>query len=362
LAKSTIKKDTAKKEEIDDTLEIELEDIINEEDLDDEEPIDESKISDLDKEFDEDLKKLPGVGPATRKKLIEGGFTALKSIAFSSPRLIQEETGLGEKTTTKLVKAAMEILKIGFKSADIIWEKRKKIVRIATGSQELDNALNGGIETGSLTEFYGEYRTGKTQLMHQFCVNVQLPKSKGGLNGKALYIDAEGTFRPERIISMAEGLDLDHKKILKNIIYARAYNSDHQMMLVKDASRLIVDENIKLIIVDSLIGHFRSEYIGRGTLAQRQQTLNSHLHDLLRLSEVYELAVCVTNQVQSDPGVFYGNPTKATGGNIIAHGSTIRVYLRKGKEDQRVAKIIDAPHLPEAEAVFLITEEGIKGL
>ncbi len=362
MAKSTSKKVATENEGTDDILEIELEDIINEDELNDDEILDEEEITEVVDDFYGDIKSLPGVGPATRKKLIEGGFTSLKSIAFSSPRLIQEESGLGEKTVAKLVKAAMEILHIGFKSADAIWEKRKKIVRITTGSQELDDALNGGIETGSLTEFYGEYRTGKTQIMHQLCVNIQLPKSEGGLNAKALYIDTEGTFRPERIISMAEGLDLDYKKVLKNIVYARAYNSDHQMMLAKDASRLAVEENIKLIVVDSLIGHFRSEYIGRGTLAERQQILNSHLHDLLRLSELHELAVCVTNQVQSDPGVFYGNPTRATGGNIVAHGSTIRIYLRKGKGDQRVAKIVDAPHLPEAEAIFLITEEGIKGL
>ena len=191
-------------------------------------------------------------------------------------------------------------------------------------------------------------------------MNVQLPKEKGGLEGRALYIDTEGTFRPERIIQMSEGLDLDYKKVLKNIIFGRAYNSDHQILLVKEATNLIREKNIKLIVVDSLIGHFRSEYIGRGTLATRQQTINAHLHDLLRLCDIYpDLAIIVTNQVQSKPDVFYGNPLRATGGNIVAHGSTIRVYLRKGKGEQRIAKIIDAPLLPEAEAVFSVLESGI---
>ena len=306
------------------------------------------------------VKKLPGVGEATLKKLIKAGFGSLESIAYTPPSIIQKESGLGDKTIAKLIKSSMDKLDIGFKSAEDVWEHRKNIARITTSSQELDNLFHGGIETGCVIEFFGEFRTGKTQLAHQLCVNVQLPKEDGGLSGNALYIDTEGTFRPERIIQMAEGHDLDHKKVLKNIVFGRAYNSDHQIMLIKEAGNLIKEKNIKLIIVDSLIGHFRSEYVGRGTLANRQQTINTHLHDLLRLTDIFpDLCVVVTNQVQSKPDVFYGNPTVAAGGNIVAHGSTIRVYLRKGKGEQRVAKMIDAPHLPEGEAVFSITENGI---
>ena len=307
------------------------------------------------------VKSLPGVGDATLSKLIKAGFDSLEAIAYTPPKIIINESGIGEKTTAKLIKASMEKLKIGFKSAEDIWEKRKNISRITSGSNELDELLGGGIETGALIEFFGEYRTGKTQIMHQLCVNVQLPKELGGLGGNALYIDTEGTFRPERIIQMAEALDLDTKQVLKNIVFGRAYNSDHQVILVKEAANLIKEKNIKLIIVDSLIGHFRSEYIGRGTLANRQQLINQHLHDLLRLCDIYtDLAVLVTNQVQAKPDVFYGNPIQAAGGNIVAHGSTIRVYLRKGKGVQRVAKIIDAPNLPEGEAIFSITEDGIR--
>ena len=306
------------------------------------------------------VKKLPGVGEATLNKLIKAGFNSLESIAYTPPSIIKEESGLGDKTAEKLIKAAMEQLGIGFKSADAIWEHRKNIARVTTGSQELDDLLGGGVETGSVIEFFGEFRTGKTQIMHQLCVNVQLPKEKGGLEARALYIDTEGTFRPERIIQMSEGLDLDYTNVLKNIVFGRAYNSDHQILLVKEATNIIKEKNIKLIVIDSLIGHFRSEYIGRGTLASRQQTINAHLHDLLRLCDIYpDLSVVVTNQVQSKPDVFYGNPIQAAGGNVVAHGSTIRVYLRKGKGEQRIAKVVDAPHLPEGEAVFCITENGI---
>ncbi len=351
---STSVEEKASDEGLDEKIEIDVE--IEEDDFDEEL----ENYDDDAKACVEAVKKLPGVGEATLKKLIKAGFNSLESIAYTPPTIIQKESGLGDKTTAKLIKASMDILDIGFKSAEDVWEYRKNISRITTSSQELDNLFHGGIETGCVVEFFGEFRTGKTQIAHQLCVNVQLPKEDGGLNGCALYIDTEGTFRPERIIQMAEGHDLDHKKVLKNIVFGRAYNSDHQIMLIKEAANLIKEKNIKLIIVDSLIGHFRSEYVGRGTLANRQQTINVHLHDLLRLTDIFpDLCVIVTNQVQSKPDVFYGNPTVAAGGNIVAHGSTIRVYLRKGKGEQRVAKMIDAPHLPEGEAVFSITENGI---
>ena len=344
-------------EEVDENIGVDEE--IEEDDLDDFDEELENFVDDASASV-EAVKKLPGVGEATLKKLIKAGFGSLESIAYTPPSIIQKESGLGDKTTAKLIKASMDKLDIGFKSAEDVWEYRKNISRITTSSQELDNLFHGGIETGCVVEFFGEFRTGKTQIAHQLCVNVQLPKEDGGLNGNALYIDTEGTFRPERIIQMAEGHDLDYKKVLKNIVFGRAYNSDHQIMLIKEATNLIKEKNIKLIIVDSLIGHFRSEYVGRGTLANRQQTINVHLHDLLRLTDIFpDLCVIVTNQVQSKPDVFYGNPTVAAGGNIVAHGSTIRVYLRKGKGEQRVAKMIDAPHLPEGEAVFSITENGI---
>lgn len=356
----------------DDNIESEIEDYDDEQELVEaldeieQQYTDEEIKDELSEKNDEDecikaVKSLPGVGEATLNKLIKSGFKSLESIAYTPPSIICDETGLGEKTIAKLIKVSMERLGIGFKSAEDVWERRKSIARITTGSQELDDSLGGGAETGSLIEFFGEFRTGKTQIMHQLCVNVQLPVEQGGLEANALYIDTEGTFRPERIIQMAEDLDLDHTKVLKNIVFGRAYNSDHQILLVKEAANLIKEKNIKLIVVDSLIGHFRSEYIGRGTLASRQQLINQHLHDLLRLCDIYpELAIVVTNQVQSKPDVFYGNPLRATGGNVVAHGSTIRVYLRKGKGEQRVAKIVDAPHLPESEAVFAITEDGIK--
>ncbi|MFX1502496.1 MAG: DNA repair and recombination protein RadA, partial [Promethearchaeota archaeon] len=306
------------------------------------------------------LKDLPGVGEQTLKKLMEAGILSIRTLAMYPLNKLMDEAGVGEKTAEKLIKAAQDIEKMGFKSADKIWEKRRTLKRLTTGSQNLDDLLMGGIEPGAVTELFGEYRTGKTQIAHQLCVNVQLPYEEGGLEGGALYIDTEGTFRPERIIQMASAKDLDYNVVLQKLTIGRAYNSDHQILLVKEAPKIISEKNIKLIIVDSLIGHFRSEYVGRGTLAGRQQTINTHIHDLLRLSETYdELAVVFTNQVSARPDVFYGNPLIHTGGHVVAHGATIRIFLRKGKGEQRVAKVVDAPHIPESDTTFSITEDGI---
>lgn len=308
----------------------------------------------------EELGKINNIGTTTLRKLREGGFRSVESLECTPPQIIREESGIGEKTVGKLVRHARNLLGATFESAQKLWERRKDLPYITTGAHELDEILGGGIEVGTLTEFFGEYRTGKTQLMHQLCVTTQLPKGLGGLEGGVIFIDTEGTFRPERVISIAKRYELDEEEVLDNIVYGRAYNSDHQMILIKEVGDIIEKKNIHLVIVDSLIGHFRSEYVGRGTLAKRQQQMNKHMKDLQRLSIIYEnLAVIYTNQVSSKPDTFYGNPLRATGGNIMGHGSSIRVYLRKGKGQQRVAKIKQAPTIGEREAIFEIRDEGI---
>ena len=205
------------------------------------------------------------------------------------------------------------------------------------------------------------HNSGKSSLAHQLAVTVQLPKEKGGADGACVWIDTESTFRPERIKQIATGLGLDPQEILKNIKVARAFNSDHQMLLVDKVEDLIKNEKIpiKLVIVDSLMSHFRSDFVGRGTLADRQQKINKHMHALLKLADTYGICVYVTNQVMSKPDMFFGDPTTAIGGHIVAHNSTVRCYLRKGKKGTRVAKVVDAPHLPESEAIFQVTEGGI---
>jgi DNA repair protein RadA len=312
------------------------------------------------------LEDLPGVGPSTAKKLAENGYSTIAAIAAAAIGELSAIGSLGEKTAQKIIETARDALNLSFESADIVLEKRKQLARISTGSANLDDLFGGGIETGSMTEFYGEFRSGKTQIAHQLCVTAQLPAEQGGLlldpekPVKAVYVDTEGTFRPERIVSMAERYeDLDVNEVLKNIQVGRSYNSDHQMALVDKVQQNAAQDNVRLLIVDSLTSHFRAEYIGRGTLATRQQKLNQHIHTLLKVAEVANLAVIATNQVQAKPDVFFGDPNQAVGGNIVAHASQTRVYLRKSKGSRRIARIADSPLLPESEAVFVINEQGI---
>jgi DNA repair protein RadA len=270
-----------------------------------------------------------------------------------------EVADLGEKKSQKIITAARQELDLGFETGKDKYETRKDMGRITTGCDDLDEILGGGVETQNITEFYGEYGSAKTQISHQLSVNVQLEEGEGGLGKGVVYIDTEDTFIPTRIEQMAEAKGLDVEETLDNIHVARAYNSDHQMLLADEAQDICQKEDIGLIIVDSLTAQFRADYVGRGELAPRQQKLNRHMNTLLRLANSHNAAVVVTNQVMSNPDQMFGDPTKAIGGHIVAHNSAVRVYLRKGKKDKRVARLVDSPYMPEAEAIFKVADEGI---
>jgi DNA repair protein RadA len=313
-----------------------------------------------------DIEELPGVGPAIAEKLRDAGFNSLEAIAVASPAELVAAAEIGEATSAKIINSAREAAEIGgFETGDKILGRRLEIGKLTTGSSSFDDLLGGGLETQALTEFYGEFGSGKTQLAHQLAVNVQLPAENGGLNGSVVIIDTENTFRPERIKDMAEGASLDPDEILKNIHVARAYNSNHQILLVNKAERLAeelidTEKPVRLLIVDSATAHFRSEYVGRGTLADRQQKINKHLHDTLRFGDLNNAVVMITNQVQVRPDAFFGDPTRPIGGHVVGHTATFRLYLRKSKGEKRIARLVDSPNLPEAEAVFTVSKVGIR--
>jgi len=317
-------------------------------------------VDDMVKEKKFNLEDIPGVGPKLADKLTELGFTDPMSIAVSSPGELASILEIGKATAGKIINGTRQMLKMGFTSADLVWKQRQAMTKISTGSKNLDELLGGGLETQAITEFYGQFGTGKSQIGFQLSVNIQLPKEKGGLNANCLFVDTENTFRANRIIQIAEGLGLDTDKVLKNIFVARAYNSDHQMFLIDKAADMIEEKNIKLIIIDSLMSHFRADYMGRGELAPRQQKLNKHLHALQRLADAHNLAIYITNQVQANPAILFGDPTRPVGGHILAHQSTYRVYLRKSSGEKRIAKIMDSPDLPPGECVFRVLTEGIR--
>ena len=310
-------------------------------------------------EFIEDI---PGVGPATAEKLREMGFHTVEALATATIKEL-EIAGVGEKQAAKVVAAARDSLALSFIRADEIIKMRQNVKRLTTTSKQLDELVGGGLETQTITEFYGEYGVGKSILCHQLAVNVQLPEEKGGLNGAALYIDTENTFRPEWIVRMAKSLGLDPIQTAKNIIYSEAFNSDHQILLLEKADKIIQENNVKLIIVDSLTAHFRSEYLGREMLAERQQKLNSHLHRLVRLCRAFNACAVVTNQVMSKPDQFFAMAVEAVGGHIVSHTTHTRIFLRRTASGPvRICRLISSPYLPEGERIFKITEEGIKDI
>ena len=309
------------------------------------------------KEKEITIEDLPGVGSATAERLREGGYSSLMSIAVSSPGEMMDAAGITESAARKMINFARNSLDMGFESGADILKRREQISKITTGSENIDNLMGGGFETGAITECFGEFGSGKTQIGHLLAVRCQIDDP----DAVAVYIDTENTFRPERIIQLAKGAGVDPEQALQNVKVARAYNSDHQMLLAEKVEDLVTKENLKIrvVIVDSLTAHFRAEFIGRGTLAERQQKLNKHMHQLLKVADSLNVCVYVTNQVMAKPDMFFGDPTQAIGGHVVAHASTFRIYLRKGKKGSRVAKLIDAPNLADGEAIFIVKEEGL---
>ena len=304
---------------------------------------------------------LPGVGPATAEKLREAGYDDLLAIAVMSPSALADSAELGEAVSAKIINAAKKMANIGgFVSGGSLLERRSQVLKLTTGSVALDELFGGGFETQAICEVYGEFGSGKTQIGHQLAVNTLLPVEEGGLGGEVFYIDTEDTFRPERISQMARGIGMEPDAALERIHVARAYNSAHQMLLVDEIKRMSKNIEVKMIIVDSLTSHFRAEYLGRGKLAERQQKLNKHLKELKQLADVNNALVLVTNQVHSKPDAMWGDPTKPIGGHIVGHASTFRLYLRKSKAGRRIGRLVDSPNLPEGEAIFNVTAEGIR--
>ncbi|WP_458209785.1 DNA repair and recombination protein RadA [Haladaptatus sp. NG-SE-30] len=337
-----------------------------------------------------ELDQLPRVGPATADKLVEAGFDSYEALAVASPGELTNAADVGEGTATAIIQAAREAANIGdFETGIAVRRQRDQVGKLSLLIDEIDELLGGGIETQSITEFYGAFGSGKSQVTHQLCVNVQLPQNDGGFHGRAIFIDTEDTFRPDRIDDIVRGLPddviaatmvdrgiegdpadeaaldelVDH--VLDRIHVAKGFNSAHQILLAEKAREVAgeyadTEWPVRLVCVDSLTAHFRAEYIGRGKLAERQQKLNKHLHDLMRLANLHNAAIVVTNQVAANPDSFFGDPTQPIGGHILGHNSTVRIYLRKSKGNKRIVRLIDAPNLPDGEAVMRIMEPGLK--
>jgi len=339
-----------------------------------------SHVSDL------ELEDLPGVEPHLISKLKRAGIQSVLDLAVSIPHELvlgaggdYEGNGIASDidTISELVmlakKALMDsgILSKEFCTAEEVLERRKSLVRFTTGSANLDTFLKGGVETQAITEVAGEFGSGKSQICHTLCVTVNLGKGKerGKERGKGkgfdsiIFIDTENTFRPERIHQIAETRGLDSEEIMKRVFVCKINNSAQLEAIIKNLSKSIEQYKAKLVIIDSIISLHRAEYPGRETLAERQQRLNVMLHKLIRLAEIYNIAVVVTNQVQSQPDNYFGNggsdSTRASGGNIMGHACTYRIFLRKAGHD-RIAIMVDSPHHAYDQVRFTISEKGVE--
>eukprot|EP01064_Diplonema_japonicum_P027722 TRINITY_DN4070_c0_g1_i2.p1 TRINITY_DN4070_c0_g1~~TRINITY_DN4070_c0_g1_i2.p1 ORF type:complete len:356 (+),score=111.60 TRINITY_DN4070_c0_g1_i2:53-1120(+) len=306
------------------------------------------------------LENQGGLKASDIKLLMDNAFFTVESVAYAPRKRLTQIKGLSDAKVDRIKAEVDKIIPLGFCTATEYHEARKNILSITTGSRELDKLLGGGFETGSITEIFGEFRTGKTQLCHTLCVTCQLPIEKSGGEGRALYIDTEGTFRPQRLRDIAKRYELDPDDVLDNIAYGKAHNTDHQNQLLIQAAAMMSENRYALIVVDSATALYRTDYTGRGELAARQQHLGQFLRALTNLAEEYGIAVVITNQVVATPDAMPGTSAlKPIGGNIMAHASTTRLYLRKGARENRLCKIFDSPSLPEGEAPFAIFEDGI---
>jgi DNA repair protein RadA len=310
-----------------------------------------------------DLCSIEEIGLATKMHLENSGFRSLKDLVVRGPVDISEATGMDFEKSAVLCNRARQILEEAgvleksFVTARNLYDKRLRAERVSTGSKNLDNLLGGGVETRAVTEIFGEYGTGKTQICHTLCVIVSREGTHGGLASKAIYVDTESTFRPERIVSICNARNIESGPVLDSIIVAKAYNTAHQELIIDEIGSIIDTNRVKLLVVDSAVAHYRAEFLGRATLSERQQKLNKFMHILLRISETYGAAVVITNQIQSSPDPVFGDIFRPTGGNVVAHTSTYRLYLKRAGRN-RIARMVDSPYHPETEVVFALSEKG----
>jgi DNA repair protein RadA len=327
-----------------------------------------SHVSDL------QLEDLPGVEPHLISKLKRAGIQSILDLAVSVPHELAggeyDGSAIAADTETiseAVLKAKKALINSGalikeFCTADQVLEIRKSLVRFTTGSKNLDDFLKGGVESQAITELAGEFGSGKSQICHTLCVTVNHSKEKGSrvpLNS-IIFIDTENTFRPERIHQIAEARGLDSEELMKKVFVCKISNSAQLEALIRNLGKSIEEYKAKLVIIDSIISLHRAEYAGRETLAERQQRLNVMLHKLIRLAEIYNIAVVVTNQVQSSPDNSFGTDSlRAAGGNILGHACTYRIFLRKVGRD-RLAIMVDSPHHAYSQVKFTISEKGVE--
>ncbi len=329
---------------------------------------------------DMEISALPGIGDIRSKKLRDAGIFTIIDLSISHPVEVVDLTGVDMEVATNLIDKAKQILiengviaKSTMTGRELYEYRSRRIDRVLTGSSHLDELLGGGVETESITEFYGIYGSGKTQVCHTAATLIQRPVAEGGLNGTVIWIDTENTFRPERIIDVAMNKLGKTKeeaiKFLDNITVLRAFNSAHQIQLIDNLSHYMTedlqdktaeDPKPRLLIIDSLTALFRTEFLGRGTLQNRQSKIGAMMKKITRVIETWKLACIITNQVMNDPASpSFMDSVKPVGGNLVGHLSTYRLYIKRAGK-KRIVRFVDSPAHAESEVLIDIDVGGIK--
>ena len=356
---------------------------------------------DLEEVEDFSLADVEGIGNIRLKKLNLAGIQRAEDLIVRGPMELHQLTGLDFDACADMIEKARESLqkkdiigKTSLSGRELLQHRAKKIQYLTTGASNFDEILGGGIETGVMTEIYGEFGSGKTQVAMTCAVNCHLPIEKGGLSVdgnpvRVVYIDTENSFRPDRMLQIIyergmvetkeqtpaqiksetpkEPLNEEEEEkalaILDKLKVYKPDNAGQQVMVGEELGKELRDETaepIRLIIIDSMTSEFRMDFSGRGELGERQQLLKKHIKHVSRIAEIYNVAVLITNQVMISPSVMFGDPVKPIGGTTLGHTSTHRIYLRKGGKDKIVAKLVDSPNNAQNEAVLTLTRAGVQ--
>jgi DNA repair protein RadA len=324
------------------------------------------------------MEEIPDITSDIIEKLKKLNIDSVYQLAVQSPiELASEYEGTSpnvESASTLIANARKmlienDVLASEFSTADVVLEKRSKLSRYIIGSVNFDRFLNGGFETQAITELVGEYGSGKSQICHTICVaaNQLIENSrhndddKHSATGNIIFIDSENTFRADRVHQIAEQRGLNPLPILEKIYHCTVYSSEHLESVINDLDKSIEQYNAKIVIIDSIISLHRAEFSGRGTLVERQQRLGKMLNKLRRYADIYNIAIVITNQVVSSPDALHPgfDSMKAAGGNIMGHGSTYRIFLKRSGKN-RTAVMQDSPSHAYQRVKFSISENGIQ--
>ena len=316
--------------------------------------------------LDFSVTQLEGVGAMTEKKLTEFGVSSIIDICIRGAAEVAEITGVAKSKADNWVFKSQKILEEAglIRRTDMgtveLLEYQENYDTLPCKCDDIDKLISGGVKPEAIYEVYGEFGSGKTQ----FCNSLTVEAINAEKN--VIWIDCEDTFRPQRIIEILKAREYvedreEALQYLERISYYYTPNTEQLMGTINSLSSILAEKKPRVIILDGAVGQFREEFLGRGTLAARQNQIARMMTHLKNISFYFRTTIIFTNQVQSDPAVMFGDPIKPIGGNIVGHASTYRIYFKKAGK-KRIARMVDSPEHPMADAEFLLNNKGVDNL